>query len=100
MAKLAISFSAQADAVRIARYLAANAGQAVANKYVAAFDHLYMRFADHPESGAPRPSLGRYVRIGIVLPYIVIYEYYKTDDVVMIMRVIHGQRKITRRMLK
>ena len=100
MTRLAVSFLAQADTVQIARYLVANAGEAVANRYVAAFDRLYMRLVDHPESGVPRPSLGKHVRIGIVLPYIIFYEYYKTEGVVIIMRVMHGQRKITKRSLK
>ena len=43
-----------------------------------------------PQSGAPRPALGRLVRIGVVSPYTIIHEYIEADDVVTIMRILHG----------
>ena len=55
--------------------------------------------ATFPESGSPRPALGRLIRIGLVSPYNVIYEYVEADDAVTIMRIVHGRRRITRRML-
>ena len=57
MAKLAISLQAQADAAAIIRYLAQKAGRPVAEKYVAAFDQLFMRLIGFPESGAGIPVL-------------------------------------------
>ena len=63
------------------------------------FDALYRRLERFPESGAPRPALGRLVRIAIVSPYNIIHEYIEADDAVTIMRIVHGRRRITRRML-
>jgi toxin ParE1/3/4 len=53
----------------------------------------------HPASGAPRPAIGPHVRIGIVSPYIVIYEHDAAQDTVTIFRIVHGRRKITGKML-
>ena len=36
------------------------------------------------------------VRIGIVPPYIVIYRYTEDNDIVTILRIVHGRRNITR----
>jgi toxin ParE1/3/4 len=44
--------------------------------------------------------LGPNVRIGIVSPYIVIYRYAKNDDLVVVLRILHGRRKITGKMLR
>ena len=99
MARIVITASADADTASILADLAAKAGAIVAERYDAEFDALYRRLERFPESGAPRPGLGQLVRIGIVLPYNVIHEYIDTDDVVMILRILHGRRRITRRML-
>ena len=51
-----------------------------------------------PESGAPRLRLGRHIRIGVVSPYVVIYEL--ESDHVMVLRIVDGRRKITRRLVR
>jgi plasmid stabilization system protein ParE len=68
MAHVIVSLLAQLDEVQIARDLAREAGPRTAAKYVALFGGLYVRLGDHPESGAPRRSLGPRVRIGVVYP--------------------------------
>jgi len=68
-----------------------------AERYAAAFDALFERLADHPAMGAPRPELGSYARIGVVQPYIAIYEY--CEDTVNVLRVLHGRRSITARLI-
>jgi toxin ParE1/3/4 len=100
MARVIVSLLAQADAAYIVTDLAGKAGQSVAAKYAASFEALYERLGAHPDSGAPRPVLGPQVRIGIVSPYIVIHEHIKADDAVTILRIVHGHRKITRRLLR
>jgi toxin ParE1/3/4 len=99
VARVVLTASADADTAFILRDLAANAGANVARRYDAEFDTLYRRLERFPESGAPRPALGALVRIGIVSPYNVIHEYVAADDVVTVMRLLHGRRRITRRML-
>jgi toxin ParE1/3/4 len=62
------------------------------------FSKGYGRLADHRGSGAPRPALGQNIRIGIVTPFVVIY---RNDDsgTVTVLRIVHGRRRITGRML-
>lgn len=85
MARVVVTAPADADTAAIIGGLAAKAGVNVAARYDADFDALYQRLERFPESGPPRPALGPLVHIGIVPPYVLIYEY---------------SRKITRRLLK
>lgn len=100
MARIAITASADADTLYILGDLAAKAGAGVAARYDADIDALYRRLEQFPESGAPRPALGFLVRIGVVSPYVVIHEYIEADDAVTILRIVHGRRKLTRRLLR
>ena len=98
MAIVEITASADADLADIVTDLAAKAGVAVAERYAAAFDALFNRLAEYPDIGAPRPRLGPYTRIGIISPYIAIYDH--KDDLVTVLRVLHGHRKITAKLLR
>ena len=100
MARVVITSPVDADTAYIIADLGAKAGANVAARYHADFDRLYERLSDHPESGAPRPRLGKKVRICVVSPYTLFYEYDEADDTVMIMRIAHGRRKITRKFLR
>jgi toxin ParE1/3/4 len=100
MARVVVSPVAQTDTAIIIRDLAAKAGHAVAASYAASFEALYDRLAAYPGSGAPRPGYGRHVRIGLVLPFVVAYRYVPDSDLVGIIRVLHGSRHITRKVLR
>jgi toxin ParE1/3/4 len=95
MARLVIAATADADTAGILTHLAAKAGRRTAIKYDALFERLYDRLAVHPGSGAPRPALGRDIRIGIVSPYIIIYRHTEDDDTVTVLRVVDGRRRIS-----
>ena len=95
MARVIFTKSASNDQAAILSYLHAEAGLRTATKYRALFLRLYDLLADHPAIGARRPALGPHVRIGIVLPYIVIYEDSSTDDTVINLRIVHGRRDVT-----
>lgn len=97
MASVVLTSLADADIAHIIGDLDRLAGASVAERYDANFDMLYRRLERHPDSGAPRPKLGAHVRIAAVSPYVVIYEHVEDDDVVMILRVVHGRRNITRK---
>lgn len=100
MARVFVTGPADADTDSIFRNLGRNAGVAVAIRYEAEFDNLFRRLERFPESGAPRPALGAATRLSVVSPYVVIYDYVESDDRVLVLRILHGHRKITRRMLK
>ena len=95
MARVLLTSPADADMAGIVAYLAGNTGYNLAARYVASFEQLYDRLADHPGSGARRPSLGPHVRIAIVPPYIVIYEHDPAGETVIVLRIVHSRRKIT-----
>lgn len=104
MARLVITSPADGDAAHMIADLGAKAGAKaganVADRYDAALDRLYERLTDYPKSGALRPPLGMHIRICVVSPYVVIYEHIEADDTVVIMRIVHGRRKITRKFLR
>ena len=100
MARVVITAAADADAADIVDDLAAKAGVSVAARYDADFDVFYRHLQQFPESGAPRPKLGATVRIGVVFPYVAFYRYVEADDAVLVLRLLHGRRKVTRRMLQ
>ncbi|KAF0122446.1 MAG: hypothetical protein FD139_839 [Methylocystaceae bacterium] len=100
MARVIVSLLAQTDTAHILTDLRDKAGRAVSRAYAAAFEKLYERLMQHPDSGAPRPAIGKHVRIGVISPYVVIYEHIAADDTVMIMRIAHGRRKISRKFLR
>ena len=99
MTQVILAASADADARAIFVDLAAKAGWRTAAKYDRDFDRLYVRLSEHPAIGAPRPSLGRNIRIGIVSPYIVLYRYSKASDTVTVLRLVHGRQRISHELL-
>ena len=99
MARVVVTQPADADVSDILTYLEREAGRLVASQYNAAFESLYERLAVHPDSGATRPALGLQIRVSIVLPYVVIYRHVAAADLVAIIRIVHGSRRITRKLL-
>lgn len=98
MARLVITIRAGRDAAAIIAMLADNAGPETAARYRRDIDALYGRLILFPRSGARRPSFGRHARLGVVEPYVVIYDY--RPDVVTVLRVLDGRRKLTRRLIR
>jgi toxin ParE1/3/4 len=99
MARIVVSFAADADTAGILSYLTNKAGRATAAKYNALFESLYDRLALHPDSGPRRPVLGPNVRIGIVPPYIVIYDHEPAANLITVLRIVDGRRRISGRLL-
>ena len=99
MARVVVTAPADADTADILNDLVRTAGPGIADKYITRFESLYDRLASYPDSGAKRPRLGRDIRIFAVLPYIVIYRHARDDDVVSIIRIVHGRRDITRKLV-
>ena len=95
MTILAIADAASADEAAILDDLYAVVGPRTALKFRTQFSGLYDRLTEHPEIGAPRPRIGRNIRIGIVSPFIAIYRYDRASDTVTILRWVHGRRRIS-----
>jgi toxin ParE1/3/4 len=96
MTRLVVTADAEADTADILAYLAREAGPLVAADYGARFQTVVQRMIDLPESGAPRPRLGPNTRIAIVAPYVLIFDYAREDDVLTLLRLLHGKRNIAR----
>ena len=100
MARVILAEIADADAADIIADLGDKAGESVADRYSKYFEDVYLRLEQFPAIGAPRSRLGKYTRICVVIPYVIIYEYSKSDDLVTVLRIIDGRRKMTRRLLR
>jgi plasmid stabilization system protein ParE len=72
----------------------------VAENYLSALDALYDRLASFPASGPRRPGLGAHIRIGVLEPYVVFYRYVPGSDRVGVVRVLHGRRDVTAKLLR
>jgi len=97
MARLVVSPQAELDAAAIVAMLTDKAGPDVGTRYRRDMESLFERLIMFPRSGVERPLLGRDIRIGVVAPYVVIYDY--RDDLVRIIRIVDGRRNITRRLV-
>ena len=95
MTRLVVAAEAEADTDDILIYLEREASPRIAEAFGRRFRTAIERFVDLPESGSPRPALGRDIRISIVFPYILIYRYSSQDDTVTLLRILHGRRNIT-----
>jgi len=100
MRRLVVAPEADADASEILGYLHREAGARVAENYNLRFQDTLERLVEMPQSGAPRPALGRNTRVAIVQPYLLIYDYTRDDDTVTLLRILHGRRNITRALVR
>ena len=100
MVRIVVTATAFVDVAEIVGELHRKAGDRVARAYRANFDRVFFeKLADHPELYQARPKLGAYIRVGAVYPYLVIHRYDPREGVVSIIRVLHGQRRITRKLV-
>ena len=99
MARVTVTDPGSDDQAVILRDLYAKAGKRTTVKYRTLFTRLFDLLAEHPAIGAPRPGLGSQVLIGIVLPYVFIYQYDESVDTVTILRIVDGRRNITAQLL-
>jgi len=100
MARVIVTAPADADTANILADLAGKGGHVLAAKFNLRFETLFDRLADHPDSCQARPKLGTHIRVGVVFPYLVVYRHVEGDDTVSIIRVLHGRRRITRKLLR
>jgi len=84
---------------RFCTTLEREAGPRVAEAYGHKIGLCLERIVEFPGIGTRRPALGADTRIGIVRPYILIYDYTAADDTLTLLRIVHGKRNITRRLI-
>lgn len=100
MIRLVLSRRARRDRDEILRYLVKQAGAAVARKFAQRFSDGISRLLEMPAYGSSRPELGAECRVIVVAPYLLIYDYDSQSDQVTVLRIAHGKRSITEKLLR
>jgi|SRR5581483_6274479 len=100
MTRLVVSADAATDIHDVLDYLEKEAGASVAKEYGLKFRICIELLVAFPRLGPRRPALGADARIRVVPPYVLIYDFMGADDTVTLLRVVHGKRNITRRMIR
>ena len=80
MTRLVVTADAETDLNEILDYLKREANAVVAEDYGRKFRTTIERLVESPGIGAPRPALGADTRIGVVPPYVLIYDYTALYD--------------------
>ena len=97
MGQVRYSPSARADLEKIASEIIDNNGAIVAARVLRRMRRSLSNLGDYPEIGRKRPQLGRGVRSWPFRPWIAFYR--RAGDDVEVIRVIHGKRRINRKLL-
>ena len=100
MIRLIVTRSARADISKTLDYLENEAGRRTADSYSARFRDAIIRLGVFPASGAPRPALGESTRMLVVYPYVMLYDYQPSGDLLTVLRVLHGKTAITEKVLR
>ena len=99
MTRLIVSRQAETDIDEVLNYLEREAGVRTARSYAERFRKSIELLTEFPGGGALRPALGPKARISIVYPYVLIYDYDEGGDTLAILRIVHGRRNITKRLV-
>lgn len=93
MTPIVVSPRADADVDEMIKRLAEAAGPSVVRRYERELGSDLRK-----ASGARRRSLGPNMRIAVLSPYVIVYDY--VDGIVRIVRIVDGRRNITRRLVR
>ena len=93
MKKPLYTTAAQEDLIRILRYISRDKPNAAVS-WVEKIEGKCLLIATQPEMGEPRPTLGQDVRCNVIGRYVIFHR--KHEDTVEILRVIPGDRNITK----
>lgn len=99
MTRLIVSREAETDLDEVLDYLEQEAGARTVLSYAKRFRKTLLSLAEFPGAGTLRPALGRKARISIVYPYVLIYDYDDGGDTLVLLRILHGRRNITKRLV-
>lgn len=97
MGQLRFSAAALIDIEDIAEAIARNNGALVAERNVARLRGSLQTLAEFPEVGRKRSQLASGLRSWPLTPWIALYRI--ADDGIEIIRILHGRRRITRKVV-
>lgn len=69
-----------------------------ADRVLERFDDIFRLLSGNPNAGPARPRLGRTIRTFTVEGYVLCYRV--STDAIEVIAILHGARKITRRLLE
>jgi hypothetical protein len=52
-----------------------------------------------PKAAPPRPLLGEFTRVVIIEPFLLIYDYESADDLLTLLRFVHGKTDLKEEIL-
>ena len=96
--KVTVSGNADADLLLILTKSIESWGANRAVEYRLGLNASIAMLGDHPEIGKRLPNLGSNVRRQVYESHIIVYEN-TSDGQVLILRVVHGSRRLTKRLL-
>ena len=100
MTRLSLAPLAEGDLSTILTFLRSEAGSSTAEKYRSRFRETFDRLRTFPESGAPRPDFGADLRIAVVHPYVVFYDFVRFGDALIVWRILHGKVSVDEKLLR
>lgn len=98
MGRLRYSRAARADLETITLDIIHNSGAAVAERVIARLEKSLANVAEFPGTGRKRPGLGRNVWSWPMRPWVAFYRI--TGEDVEVIRILHGKRRITRKLVE
>lgn len=98
MTRATISNRALADLKDIVNYSVVTWGENQAFSYREELGAVIDRLGDFPERGRRQPKLGQNIHRLVHESHVLIYQRV-SDNEVVVLRVVHGNRRLTRRLL-
>lgn len=95
MADVVVTSPAVNDVDDILFYLLRHGGQAAVDSRRSKFEAAIRFLGTFPRIGAPRPRLGRGIRLLVASPYVVLHRYEPASDTVFVLRILHGRRRLS-----
>ena len=99
MTKVIVRPLAKLDMADIIDRRARDAGDLAASELAMQFDEKISFIGQYPRASEARPKWGRTARRALVPPYLMIYDLDLAADTATVLRVLHGRRRITQKML-
>jgi toxin ParE1/3/4 len=99
MTRFVLTPEAESDISDILIYLRREAGLSTAEEYRRRIQETIRRLRTFPSSGVPRPAFGQFMRMAIVYPYVLFYDYEPRDDRLTLLRVLHGRTDLEDKLL-
>jgi plasmid stabilization system protein ParE len=97
--RLVVTRDAENDLADLLAYLQREANSVVAEEFGRDVRATLLRLTEFPDSGAPRPEFGAYVRMSIIYPYLLFYDHPPDHPELTLLRILHGKSNLSAEIL-